>query len=241
MLTKTKAIVLHYVRYGDSQLIVDMFAEATGRVAFIQKFNSSGRGKIRKQLFQPLSILEIEYDNRPKVQLQRLRDARLLVPYATIPFDPLKLSLTIFVSEFLLHVTRNEQQNRPLFEYVTASLQWLDGCSRSFSNFHIVFMLRLSLFVGFFPNLDGAAEGSYFDFRAGCFVALPPLHPDFVGPEDAARLRLLMRMTFDNMHLFAMSRDERNRCVGFILKYYRLHFPDFPEMKSLDVLQALFK
>ena len=240
MLIKTRAIVLHSIKFGESQYIVDMFVEEKGRVAFIQKVLPSGRGKIRKQLFQPLSLLDIEFDLRPKVRLQRLKEARLLVPYATIPFDPYKLSLTIFVAEFLLHVPRNEQQNKPLFEYVAASLQWLDGCERSFSNFHLVFMMRLSLFVGFFPNLDTAGDGVFFDFRAGCFVRQQPLHPDFLPPADAARLRVLMRMTFDNMHLFAMSRVERNLCVDFILKYYRLHFPDFPEMKSLDVMKSLF-
>ena len=144
MLIKTRAIVLHSIKFGESQYIVDMFVEETGRVAFIQKVLPSGRGKIRKQLFQPLSLLDIEFDLRPKVRLQRLKEARLLVPYATIPFDPYKLSLTIFVAEFLLHVTRNEQQNKPLFEYVAASLQWLDGCERSFSNFHLVVMMRRS-------------------------------------------------------------------------------------------------
>ena len=112
MLIKTRAIVLHSIKFGESQYIVDMFVEETGRVAFIQKVLPSGRGKIRKQLFQPLSLLDIEFDLRPKVRLQRLKEARLLVPYATIPFDPYKLSLTIFVAEFLLHVTRNEQQNK---------------------------------------------------------------------------------------------------------------------------------
>ena len=240
MQTKTRAIVLHCLKYGESQYIVDMFTEAMGRVAFIQTVRPTGRGKIRKQLFQPLSILDIEYDHRQRVSLQRLKEARLLVPYASIPFDAYKLSLTIFVSEFLLHVTRNETQNAPLFDYVVASLMWLDGCCRGFANFHLVFMLRLSLFVGFYPNLEAEDGERWFDLRAACFVPGRPPHPDFLVPDDAARLRLLMRMTFDNMHLFAMSRVERNRCVDLILKYYALHMPDFPEMRSLDVMKSLF-
>lgn len=100
MLIKTRAIVLHSIKFGESQYIVDMFVEETGRVSFIQKVLPSGRGKIRKQLFQPLSLLDIEFDLRPKVRLQRLKEARLLVPYATIPFDPYKLSLTILWLSF---------------------------------------------------------------------------------------------------------------------------------------------
>lgn len=49
-----------------------------------------------------------------------------------------------------------------------------------------------------------------------------------------------MRMNYETMHLFEMSRTERNRCVEIILNYYRLHLPDMPELKSLEVLRELF-
>ena len=47
-------------------------------------------------------------------------------------------------------------------------------------------------------------------------------------------------MNYETMHLFAMSRAERNRCLTIINDYYRLHLPDFPLLKSLDVLKELF-
>ena len=39
---------------------------------------------------------------------------------------------------------------------------------------------------------------------------------------------------------FTMSRLERNRCLVIMNDYYRLHLPDFPVLKSLDVLKELF-
>jgi len=51
---------------------------------------------------------------------------------------------------------------------------------------------------------------------------------------------LLLRMNYETMHLFGMSRTERNRCLTVINDYYRLHLPDFPVLKSLDVLKELF-
>ena len=47
-------------------------------------------------------------------------------------------------------------------------------------------------------------------------------------------------MKYETMHLFAMNRDERNRCLDIICRYYRLHLPDFPELKSINVLKELF-
>lgn len=117
---------------------------------------------------------------------------------------------------------------------------WLDACRGAFSNFHIVYMMHLTRFVGFYPNLDNCAANAYFDLRSGCFTAGQPSHNDFLKPDEASRIATLMRMRYETMHLFSFSRNERNRCVELILKYYRLHVPDFPELKSTGVLQELF-
>ena len=42
------------------------------------------------------------------------------------------------------------------------------------------------------------------------------------------------------MHLYAMTRAERMRCLEVMNLYYRLHLPGFPELKSLEVLKELF-
>ena len=76
--------------------------------------------------------------------------------------------------------------------------------------------------------------------RSGEFAYTAPLHRDYIEPTEAARIGVLMRMNYETMHLFRMSHEERNRCVELILAYYKLHVPNFPELKSLAVLQELF-
>ena len=241
MQTKTQAIVLHSLKYGETRLIVDMFTRSHGRLSFIVSLPKSPKGKIRKQFFQPLSLLEIETDVRPRLQLQKLSDVRLLYPFSTIPFEPEKLAISLFVAEFLYYAMRGEQQNVPLFDYVTDSIQWLDGQDSRFANFHLVFLMRLSRFLGFYPNLDDYSAGDYFDLRESIFLSAPPVHRDFLYPQEAEKVQLMMRMDFATMHLFQMSHIERNRLLEVALSYYRLHIPDFPELKSLSVLQELYE
>ena len=50
------------------------------------------------------------------------------------------------------------------------SIEPVSKTSASFSNFHLVFMMRLSRFIGFFPNVEQANEGGYFDLINGCFT-----------------------------------------------------------------------
>ena len=241
MLTKTQAIVLHAIKYGETRLIVDMFTKVFGRQAFIVSIPKTPKGKVKKQFFQPLTILEIETDIRPRQQLQKLHDVRLAAPFASIPFEPDKLAISLFVAEFLYYALRSEQRNELLYEYLENSIVWLDGQQSSFANFHLVFLLRLTRFLGFYPNLDDYKDGDYFDLRESVFMPVLPVHRDFLHPEEAQKVQLMMRMDFPTMHLFRMSHQERNRLLEVSLKYYRLHLPDFPEMKSIEVLQALYQ
>ena len=240
MLTKTQAIVLHAIKYGETRLIVDMFTRTNGRLSFIVSLPKSPKSKVKKQYFQPLTMLEIEADVRPKVQLQKVRDLRLAEPFSSIPFDPHKLSISLFVAEFLYHALRGEQQNVPLFDYVASSILWLDAQQASFANFHLVFLMRMSRFLGFYPNLDNYMPGDYFDLRESVFLPSPPVHREFLMPQEAEKVQLMMRMDFPTMHLFQMSHAERNRLLEVALVYYRLHLPDFPELKSVGVLQELY-
>ena len=41
------------------------------------------------------------------------------------------------------------------------------------------------------------------------------------------------------MHLFRMSREQRNRFLDILEAYYRQRIPNFPELRSLQVLRDL--
>ena len=248
---KTSAIVLRTIKYGDGRVIVDMFTRQEGRLSFIVPLPKSPHAKIKKQYFQPLTLLDIEANVRPLSQLQTLRDASLSVSLSSILSSPDKLAVGLFVSEFLYHALRDEQQNEPLFDYIRSSIEWLEAAEAHYANFHLVFLMRLSRFLGFYPNLleergkrneerGTRNEDRFFDLRNATFCTEVPQHPEFLMPEEAAHIRVLMRMDFFSMHLFRLSRAERNRILEILLLYYRLHLPAFPELNSVEVLRALF-
>ena len=254
MLQKTEALVLHSLRYGEQKLVVDMFSRLHGRLSFIVPVPKSSRAKMKKQYFQPLTLLDIEADLRPQAQLQRLHDATLLLPLPSLQGDPSKLAISLFCSEFLYHALRDEQQNEPLFCYLRNSIEWLDRSSRGVANFHLVFLMHLSRFLGFYPNLEDEGRGTrdegrgakdevggrLFDLREGQFCTRVPMHTDFLAPDEAAHIRLLMRMDYATMHLFRLNRQERNRILDVLLHYYRLHLPALPELRSLGVFRELY-
>lgn len=240
MITKTRGIVLRSVRFGESSLIVDVLTKLSGRVSFMVHIPKTSKGKIKKQYFQPMTLLDFEYDFRQRSNLQRIKDVRVSLPYSSIPIDPAKSCISLFLSEFIYYATRNEQENPTLFTYISTSLEWLDNAYEDFANFHLVFMMRLGKFLGFHPFLEDFTPGCFFDLRNGCFTLSMPLHTDFLNAADAGHLYNLMRMNFDTMKLFKLSHDDRNRITEIVLRYYKLHLPNMPELQSFDILREVF-
>ncbi len=241
MQQKIKGVVLHTLKYKDTSVIADIYTEQSGRMSFLVPVSRSRKSPVRLVLFQPLSLVEVEADCRPTSSLHKLKEARSCYPFATIPYDPVKSAIALFLAEFLYRAVREEAENRPLFAYLEHSIRWLDACRSGYANFHLVFLMRLSRFLGLYPNLEDYRPGDYFDLQNASFVSLrPQQHSHFIGPAETARISTLMRMRYDTMHLFAMNRQERLRCLTVLNEYYSLHLPNFPELKSLEVLKELF-
>ncbi len=241
MFQKTAGIVLHTLKYNDSANIVEVYTQSNGRMSFLVRIPRTRKGGVRNVLFQPLALVELEMDVRPTMKLHRIREAKSLYPFQSLPFHPFKSSISLFLAEFLYRALREEAPNEPLFAYLQHSILWLDTCEeRSFANFHLVFLMRLSRFLGLYPNVEDYLPGDYFDMMNACFTSSVPAGGVYLKPDEASRIRTLMRMNYETMHLFGMSRKERNRCLTVINDYYRLHLPDFPVLKSLEILKELF-
>lgn len=238
---KSSAIVLHTIKYNDESIITNLLTQECGCVGMLVRISRSKRAAVRHTLFQPLSVLNVEWDEKPKANLQRPKSVQSILPFSSIPYDPYKSAIALFLSEFLYYAVRSEPESKYFFEYVLRSIEWLDTCTTGYANFHLVFLFRMTRFLGFMPNVEEAREGSFFDLRASCFVPAQPLHPDFLTPKDAAIVPKLLRMRYDNMRFFRFNGLERSRLLEYINTYYRLHLPNFPELKSLPILKELFQ
>jgi DNA repair protein RecO (recombination protein O) len=244
-----RGIVLRTVKYGDTSIIVDLFTESHGRMSFMASTSRAKRSVRNVSFWQPLSMVEFSAELLPNGgKLPRPSDVRTYYNYMDLPFSPVKSTLALFLSEFLSAALREEKENAPLFRYIESSLQWLDlaEAPASVANFHLAFLMHLSRFIGIYPNLDINSQLStvncqlYFDLLAGTYCDHRPSHPHFLQGQEAQNLPTLFRMNYPTMHLFRLSRRERQRILQVLNTYYRLHVPQFPELKSLEVLQEFY-
>ena len=236
-----RGIVLRTVKYGDNALIVDLFTESRGRQSFMTSTSRAKRSVRSVSFWHPLSMVEFSAELKPNAgKLPRPADVRTYYNYMDLPFSPVKSTLALFLAEFLSAALREEKENQPLYRYIESSLQWLDmvESSASMANFHLAFLMHLSRFIGIYPNLEHPDH--YFDLLAGTYCDRQPDHAHFLKRQEAQALPILFRMDYPNLYLFRFSRQERMRILQVLNEYYRLHVPNFPELKSLDVLQEFY-
>lgn len=220
-------------------LVADMLTERFGRLSFFVHVGR-GTGRPSRPLFQSLTQVEVDFDRRPAAALQHVRSVRMSHAYGSIPTDMGKMAVAMFLAEFLTYATRGEREAGPLFDFVRKSLLWYDACTAKAPNFHLVFMIGTLRFLGFRPDIGRGGGSDYFDLQSGEYTAVKPPHPHFVGGEELRLMPLVMLLDYSTMHHLAMSRRQRNRATDIILEFCRLHLPQFPNLKSLDVVRELF-
>lgn len=240
MLYKTQAIVLNTINYNDKYLLASLYTSEFGRVTYMVPKIKSKAGKIQKSMFAPLSILDMETDHLAKRDIQRIKEAQILYPLYSIQGNMIKTSIVFFLSEFLSRVLKETDEFQIIYNFLSQSVQVLEETEKGLANFHLVFMLKLTRFLGFYPNLEDYRENDYFDMLNGIFVSSQPLHNHYINKIDSKSLSLLSRISFENMHHFVFSRQDRLNIINRMLEYYRIHLHEFQTLKSLDILHELF-
>lgn len=240
MLIKIKAIVLHCLAYNDTTNIVHLYTEDFGRVSYLATRSHSKRSNLKSALFLPLSLVEIEAEHKNNRSLQRIKEIRSIYSFNGIPYDPVKNVVSLFLAEVLYRSLREMEKNPPLYDYLFRSIQYLDLCEKGMANFHLVFLIKLTRYLGFYPNVEDQQPNWYFDLQGGSFTPTRPQHNAWLAPREATNFAVLMRMNFENMHAFQFERHQRVEILRQMLNYYRMHLTDFPSIKSLSVLQELY-
>ena len=239
MIIDDEILIFHALRYSDDQLIVEGLARNYGRVSFVVRISHAPRAKVRHVIFQPMAVLEVQWEEKPRAKLMRPIAARVSQPWSSLHTSPIKAAITLFLAEFLLQVCRHEQSGELFFDYLLHSLTWLDTAEEGFANFHLLFLMRLAQFLGIAPNTSDTGL-PFFDLMAAEFVSRAPAHAYHIYGDEARAFEQLLRMNFSTMHLFQLTRTQRNRILELILTYYRLHIPSLPELKSWEVLREIF-
>ncbi len=239
MLHPTRGIVFHTTRYSETSAVVKIYTEEFGLMSFLVKGLYNRKSQMRAALFGHLSLLDLIVERREHKSLHYIREVGLNRSVPDFHESISRNAIVLYINELLYKCIREEECNKPLFGFIITALQNLGNKELSVQAFHLLFMLKLTGFLGFSPRLAKTDAGSFFDMEEGLFLDSEPLHRYYISGRPAAALEQLQTMEYDDLKEFRIPSEVRDELLDRLLDYYRLHIPDMGEMKSIKVLQEL--
>ena len=238
MLIKTKAVVLTTLKYSDTSLIVKCFTESDGIKSYLLKgiLNSKKRA-IKAAYFQPLAQLEIVANHKNKGALENIKEVKPIFPYKTLHTEIKKSTIALFLSETINNSLKEEEKNTPLYNFLENAFIWLDT-NKNTSNFHIIFLITLSKYLGFYPN-NTEVNFNYFDLQEGKFTQKQT--PTTIDGQVTIIFKQFLGINFDNASIIKLTQKNRQTLLQTLIFYFELHLPGFKKPKSLFVFNEVFQ
>jgi len=247
MLYSTRGIIFHTVPYSDSRIIAKIYTQDFGLQSFIVSVSRSKSGKIKSPLLQPLTQVDLRIEKKEKSHLHSVRDITLGVPYTHLHNDIVKTTIALFVAEVLYKTVREEEKNESLYTFLASSLMALDVAHEGVANFHLVFMMHLARFLGFYPLENDAGPKSVFDLTNGTFVALwpgsgqvnSPGHFNFLDDVESRLFEEIFHTDFERMHGLQLNGERRRIALNAIIRYYELHVAGMQKLVGHEILATV--
>jgi DNA repair protein RecO (recombination protein O) len=220
MVQSTEAIVLNAFRYGETSLVVHYYTQHFGRLSVMAHSVRKAKPKFTMGHFQPLTITHIHFYYKQTRDIQILSESNIVHPMHGIAFDVRKGTISQFIAELLNKTIKEVEVNQQFYHFLQASVQLLDLLNQGVENFHLVFMIQLTKYLGIYPGLSQEL-GSPFTLNTGLQQQL--LH---ISLNECAQLTL--------------SRLQRQQIIESLMDYYYHHVDGLKVLNSYPVLKEIF-
>lgn len=227
MLYKTRGVVLSYIKYRESSIIVKMYTEEFGLQTYIENGVRSTKSKGKIALFQPLTLVDLVVYHKPGLEIQRISEIKCHSPFFSIPTDIKKSVIGIFIAEILSVTLREHTENSLMFEFVNDALVFLEENEEQIENFHLFFLNSLSAYLGF--GAENVRDLSRQMLESG-FV---------LSKDDESLMSKIMVTPFGEA--LNITKVQRLRALDILLDFYKINLGYFSGAKSIPILQEVLE
>lgn len=224
MLVKTRGIALNYIKYQESSIISRIYTEKYGVKSYIINGIRSKRSKKSIGFFQPLTLLDLVVYQKGGNTISRISEFKMIQTYDSIPFDIKKSTIALFLTEFILATIKEEEDHQNQFSFVYNALQILDSLKDNYSDFHLIFLVKMSRYLGF--GLNDSQHLRRYNMR----FAISAQHEVYFDE--------IIKANFQNG--IKVSNLIRKETLEIILLHYQSNFENWHDLKSIKVLNEVF-
>jgi len=239
MLHKIRGIVIKTTDYSESSVVAQIFTDKFGLQSYLVNGVKKTKSKIKSNMLQPLHLLEMVVYHKPNGNLQRISELRNQPVLQSIPYDMIKSSLALFINEVLYKSLKQHYEDEPLFNYIYNAVELLDKTEEGLANFHLFFLLRLTKYLGFYPDRTLERGAKFFDLKEGKYARDQPLHQFIIEESLIGDFCSLISCTFENLCFLSIKSQNRKVLLSKLLDYYALHIESFGDVKSHLILEEV--
>ena len=240
MLIKTRGVVLRAKKFSETSLIIDVYTEQKGMRGYLVSGVRTQRAKISPSLMQVTALLDLVAYHRDDKDLTRTKEIRPAHVYQQLPYDVVRSSVGLFVAEIARKTLREAEPNAEIFQLIFDTLVHLDETEHPVSNVHFVFLLRLSVLLGFAPGGEYSNRTPFFDLEEGYFTERTAQSGNLLNQAHSKALWDLLHTDLNTTHTLKLDRATRTQLLDRLLEFYHLHVAGLPELHAHKILQTIF-
>lgn len=242
MIGKTEGIVLRTLKHQDANLITTLYTEAYGIMSFIITGYRSTRSRRKHSYFQPLSVVEVVFRQRPNRDLHKISESKVAYLLHEVQSHPVKLSLALAMVEIFYDTVKEEEPQPELYRFLKEVIIRLDKAEQRLIQIFLYFLVHLTRYLGFFPY-DGSdqADQLRFDLVEGM---LTPAQKE--GETTARLLRHLMYADLSELpnpyscQQITFDQQEKRELIRTLFTYYQQHITGFRYPQTMRVFAEVF-
>jgi DNA repair protein RecO (recombination protein O) len=220
MLKKTQGIVISYIKYKETSIIVRIFTRELGLKTYVVNSVRSAKSKSKIAFYQPLTLLDLVVYDKDGASINRLSEVKLTYAFY-------RSGVAMFVGEVISKSIYENYQNKNIYDFLQEAIVFLDKEEVNLSSYPLLFLLQVSRFLGFAP--ENAKE--FFEQLQEGMGHLP------FDEEEIFYFDQLMNTTFGSPE--KVPARIRRKLLDHVLLFYKLHMDTFSEVKSLKVLYQI--
>jgi DNA repair protein RecO (recombination protein O) len=245
-ITRTEAVVLRGLDYGETSRIVTLFTREKGKISVIAKGARKTKSSFGSTL-QPMAYTQVVFYYKPTRTLQVLTESSHVEAFHRLNRSLDRITIGLRVVELVDALLEEEDPQPRAFTLTLQVLQALDRAGERVENVWPYAQLRLARLMGVAPAIDRDNVEAISEDGGLLSLANGGVYPKSAAPGNA---RVASRSALRAFAIFAradldvvlrMSLDERtrNEVENLVSQYMRFHFEDTYPTRSRDVIAQM--
>jgi DNA repair protein RecO (recombination protein O) len=153
-ITKTEAIVLKSLKFGDTSKIVTLYTKDYGKIKVIAKGIRKPKSRLAGTL-ETFFHIQIVFYKKLTTEIYLLSQAEIIKPFQKLTKDLSRYAFASGALELLDKLITGEEPNPKLFELTLDTLSFMESCpQKSLEKSFWFYVLNLADILGYKPKFD---------------------------------------------------------------------------------------